>query len=265
MPFSPKLSLSYEPQPAWGFRASAGQAYRFPTVTELYQHLQNGNNLVENNPNLKPEEVIAIELTAERRFDNGILRISLFNEEKYDALLRQTLTNGSVISFDTGICDNGRGCTFTQNIDHIQTYGVEFAADWQDAFINGLDLMSSITLTDAKIKENKAAPDTEGNKSLRIPSSMVKMVATYRQGINITYSLATRYSGRQYGTLDNSDINRDTFGGVSKFFVVDIKANYKFAKQWTASVGIDNLNNYESFVFHPYPQRTGYLQAKFDY
>jgi len=40
--FSPKASLSFEPTPAWGFRAAFGQAFRFPTVTELYQPLQNG-------------------------------------------------------------------------------------------------------------------------------------------------------------------------------------------------------------------------------
>jgi len=266
---SPKISLSYEPQPAWGFRAALGQAYRFPTVGELFQPLQNGNNaaarLVESNPNLKPEEVVAAELTVERRFDNGLVRVSLFNEEKYDALISQTLTSGSAIPFDTGICDRISGCSFVQNIDHIRTTGIELATDWQDAFIHGLDLMGSLTLSDAEIIKNEAAPETEGNQSLRIPHSMFKMVATYHQGDSLTYSLAARYSGRQFGSLDNSDVNRSTFGGVSKFFVVDVKTNYKFDQYWTASAGIDNLNNDKAYVFHPYPQRTGYVQLKFDY
>lgn len=265
--FSPKVSLSYEPEPAWGFRASLGQAYRFPTVDELFQLLQNGAvpYFVEGIPNLKPEEVIALELTAERRFENGLLRVSLFNEEKYDALISQTLITGSAIPYDTGTCTNAGGCTFTQNVDHIRATGIEFATDWEDVFVHGFDLMGSLTLTDSEIIENKAAPDTEGNKSVRIPRSMLKVVATYHQGDNLTYSLAARYSGRQYNALDNSDVNPDTFGGASKFFVMDVKANYKFAKNWTASAGVDNLNNYKSYVFHPYPQRTGYLQVKFDY
>jgi iron complex outermembrane recepter protein len=265
--FSPKISLSYEPQPAWGFRASLGQAYRFPTVNELFQPLQNGavSYFVQSNPNLKPEEVIAAELTAERRFNNGLLRVSLFNEEKYDALISQTLTSGSAIPYDTGTCTRSSGCSFVQNIDHIRTSGVEFAADWQDAFVSGLDLMGSLTLSNSEVIKNKTAPDTEGNQSVRIPRSMVKMVATYHQGDQLTYSLAARYSGKQYGALDNSDTNGDTYGGVSKFFVMDVKANYKFAKNWTASVGVDNLNNDKSYVYHPYPQRTGYLQVKFDY
>ncbi len=70
--FSPKASISFEPNidtnQAWGFRASLGQAFRFATVGELYQQVLNGTSLVQNNPDLKTEEVISGEFTAERRF-----------------------------------------------------------------------------------------------------------------------------------------------------------------------------------------------------
>lgn len=266
--FSPKASLSFEPSPDWGFRAAFGQAFRFPTVTELFQPLQNGVNFVAANPVLKPEEVIAAELTAERRFENGLLRASFFSENKYDALISQTLTPGSAIPYDTGICvtpPRSVGCSFVQNVDHIRTRGLELAAQWQDVFVHGLDLQGSATFTDAEVLRNTAAPGTAGNTPPRIPQTMLKAVATYHQGSHLTYSLAARYSGRQYNQLDNNDTNPDTFGGASKFFIIDVKANYKFADRLTASVGIDNLNNYKSYVLHPYPHRTAYLQMKFDY
>lgn len=265
--FSPKVSLSFEPVPAWGFRAAFGQAFRFPTVTELFQPLQNGATayFVQSNPILKPEEVIAAELTAERRFDNGLLRASFFSENKYDALISQTLANGSAIPYDTGTCTRAVGCSFVQSVDHIRTRGLELATQWQDVWIHGLDLQGSATFTEAEVLANYADTNTVGNKPPRIPRNMYKLVATYHQGSNLTYSLAARYSGRQYNALDNSDVNPDTFGGASKFFIMDVKANYKFADRFTASLGIDNLNNYKSYVFHPYPQRTAYMQVKFDY
>lgn len=255
--FSPKISISFEPEPAWGFMASVWQAYRFPTVSELYQQVTSGTSLVENNPDLKTEEVISGEFTAERRFASGLLRASLFTENKYDALVSQTIP--------TGPSCLGTQCTFIQNVDHVRTRGIELSTEWQDVLVHGLDLLGSLTLTEAEILRNKANPVIEGNKPLRIPRSMIKAVATYHHGNNWTYSLGARYSGRQYNTLDNSDSNPDTFGGVSKFFIMDVKANYKFAEKFTASVGIDNLNNYKAYAFHPYPQRTGYLQLKFDY
>lgn len=265
--FSPKISLSFEPVPAWGFRAALGQAFRFPTVSEMFQPLQNGAvaYFVQANPLLKPEEVIAAEFTAERRFDNGLVRASLFSENKHDALISQTLANGSAIPYDTGTCTRAAGCSFIQSVDHIRTRGLELATQWQDVFVHGLDLQGSATFTDAEVLRNDGAPTTVGNKPTRIPRNMFKAVATYHQGNNLTYSLAARYSGRQYNALDNSDINSDTFGGASKFFVMDAKANYKFANRFTASLGVDNLNNYKSYVFHPYPQRTTYVQLKFDY
>ena len=262
--FSPKLSLSYEPQPAWGFRASLGQAFRFPTVGELFQQQTQGTTIVENNPNLKEEEVISGELTAERRFENGLIRASLFHETKLDALISQTVGNGSAIPFGNGTCA-ATTCSFIQNIDHVRTNGIELSTIWEDVGIHGLDILANATFTDAEILRNEINPAIQGNKPVRIPKQHYKLAATYHHGNNLTYSLGARYSGRQYNSLDNTDSNPDTFGGTSKYFFVDVKANYKFADRLTASIGVDNLNNYKAYAFHPYPQRTGYVQLKFDY
>ncbi len=252
--FSPKISLSFEPQPAWGLRAAFGQAFRFPTVTELYQQLANGSNILVNNPNLKPEEVLSAELTAERRFANGLVRVSAFNEHKYDALLSQT-----------NIASVGTATSYVQNVDHIRTYGLEMATEWQDVIISGLDLHANATWTDAKVLLDAAAPSNNGHIAPRIPKQLYKAVATYHVNNDLTLSVGARYSGRQYINLDNSDVNPDTYKAASQYFLMDLKANYKFADRWLASVGVDNLTNYKAYVSHPLPQRTLYAQLKFDY
>lgn len=251
--FSPKISLSFEPQPAWGFRAAFGQAFRFPTVTELYQQLASGSGILVNNPNLKPEEVLSAELTAERRFANGLVRLSAFNEHKYDALLSQE----SLL--------NGTKTTYVQNVDHIRTYGLEAATEWKDVMISGLDIRANATWTDAKVLQDEAAPSFVGKNAPRIPKQLYKAVATYHVSNDFTVSIGARYSGRQYINLDNSDVNPNTYIGASEFFLMDIKANYKFADRWMASVGVDNLTNDKAYVRHPLPQRTMYAQIKFDY
>lgn len=252
--FSPKISLSFEPQPAWGFRAAFGQAFRFPTVTELYQQLASGSSILVNNPDLKPEEVLSAELTAERRFVNGLFRVSAFNEHKYDALLSQT-----------NLASAGTSTSYVQNVDHIRTYGLEAATEWKDVFISGLDIRANATWTDAKVLQDDAAPGYVGKNAPRIPKQLYKAVATYHVSDDLTVSVGARYSGRQYINLDNSDVNPDTYRAASQFFLMDVKANYKFADRWMASVGIDNLTNYKAYVSHPLPQRTLYAQIKFDY
>jgi len=69
-----------------------------------------------------------------------------------------------------------------------------------------------------------------------------------------------RYIGdyTQYGQLDNS------YTGVSRYLVADLRLRWQLDKQWSASFGIDNLNNAKYWAFHPYPQRTYVAELKFD-
>ena len=257
--FSPKASLSFEPIPAWGFRAAFGKAYRFPTVTELFQQLTLGTapgpvTIVTNNPNLKPEEIYSSEITAERRFVNGLARASFFREDRYDALISQT-----------NLLPVGGSSSYVQNIDHVRIYGIELATEWKNVMISKLDLVANATLTDSEILKNDAAPSYINKKVPRIPRQLYKAVATYRVSEDFTMSLAARYSGRQFVNVENSDINPETYAGASRLLFVDAKANYKFKDRWTASLGVDNIFNDQAYVHHPLSQRTGYAQIKFDY
>ena len=252
--FSPKVSLSFEPIPAWGFRAAFGKAYRFPTVTELFQQLTDSGRIVTNNPNLKPEEIYSSEITAEHRFANGLARVSLFREDRYDALISQT-----------NVSSVGASSSYVQNVDHVRIHGIELATELKNVMIPKLDVVANATLIDSEILKNDAAPSYINKKVPRIPRQLYKAVATYRVSEDFTMSLAARYSGRQFIQLDNSDINPETYQGASRFLFVDAKANYKFKDRWTASLGVDNIFNDQAYVHHPLSQRTGYAQIKFDY
>jgi len=252
--FSPKVSLSFEPIPAWGFRAAFGKAYRFPTVTELFQQLTSSTTIVTNNPNLKPEEIYSSEITGERRFANGLARASLFREDRYDALISQT-----------NVSSVGTSSSYVQNVDHVRIHGIELATELKNVMIPKLDLMANATLTDSEILKNDAAPSNINKKVPRIPRQLYKAVATYRVSEDFAMSLAARYSGHQFIQLDNSDINPETYAGASRLLFVDAKANYKFKDRWTASLGVDNIFNDQAYVHHPLSQRTGYAQIKFDY
>jgi iron complex outermembrane receptor protein len=252
--FSPKVSLSFEPIPGWGFRAAFGKAYRFPTVTELFQQLTDSRRIVTNNPNLKPEEIYSSEITAEHRFANGLARASLFREDRYDALISQT-----------NVSSVGTSSSYVQNVDHVRIHGIELATELKNVMIPKLDVVANATLIDSEILKNDAAPSYINKKVPRIPRQLYKAVATYRVSEDFTMSLAARYSGRQFIQLDNSDINPETYQGASRFLFVDAKANYKFKDRWTASLGVDNIFNDQAYVHHPLSQRTGYAQIKFDY
>jgi len=245
--------------PQWALTLGARQEHYeaydgVPTVTELFQQITDNNTIVTNNPNLKPEEIYSAEITAERRFVNGLARASLFREDRYDALISQT-----------NISRVGSSSTYIQNVDHVRIHGIELATEWNNIIIPKLDVLANATLIDSEILKNDAAPSNTNKKVPRIPRQLYKAVATYRVSEDFTMSLAARYSGRQFIQLDNSDINPETYQGASRFLFVDAKANYKFKDRWTASLGVDNIFNDQAFVHHPLSQRTGYAQIKFDY
>lgn len=249
--FSPKLALSFQPAPAWSLRASLAQAYRMPSVAELYQGSISNNMIVKNDPNLKPEQALSGELTAERELGNGLLRVTYFQENAKDALYSQTNLATNV--------------TTIQNVDGIRTRGLELAYQGVDVGLRGLDLTGSITYANSIITQNGANSATVGKRQPRVPDWRATVSATYRQNAQLSYALAGRYSGRQFNTLDNSDSNADTYGGTSTFFVLDVRLRYKIDRQWSAAAGIDNLTNRQYFVAHPYPQRTLSAELKYDF
>ena len=89
-------------------------------------------------------------------------------------------------------------------------------------------------------------------------------MASYQQTDSLSYTLTASYRGTQYGQLDNSDANGFSYLGFSRFFVLDARMRFKLDKQWGAALGIDNLNNYRYWVFHPYTARTAVAEMKFD-
>lgn len=250
---SPKASLAYQVADDWQLRGSWGKAYRFPTVAELFQTTKTTVTTLQNDPNLKPEQVSATDLTLEGTVGEHFLRFSYFHEDKRDALFSQT---------NTTVTPN---VTSIQNIERIRTDGAQFAGQLKDVGTRGLDLSGSVTYARSKVLKDDKCPTCVNGNQVRVPDWRATLVGTYRQSDALSYTLAARYSGRQYGSLPNADINPNTYGGNSSYLIVDAKLLYKFDKQWSATVGIDNLNNYKAYAFHPYPQRTVLAKLKYDY
>ena len=129
----------------------------------------------------------------------------------------------------------------------------------------GLDLSSSVTYADSEIRKNKGFPDTIGKRQPRVPAWRATLLANYRFDDHWSGAYGARFSGKQYGQLNNSDTNGYSYQGFSRYFVTDVRIKYRIDRQWQASLGIDNLNNYQYWAFHPYPQRTVHAELRFDY
>lgn len=250
--FSPKASLAFEPSAAWLLTASVGQASRFPTVGELYQLSTVGTTPVLPNPNLRPESVLSEEIALERRFTDGKVRLSLFNENVHDALISQLtpLNDGT-----------GRNASFVTNVDSIRNTGVELAAQKNNVFIQGLEPFGSVTYVDSRILSDPSFVSTTGTTAVgkhvpNIPMWRATAGVTYRPDAHWVFTAAMRYSGKQYTTLDNTDVVPHVYQAFDGFTVVDLRAQYMFSDQATVNLGVDNVGDTKYTLFHPFPGRT---------
>jgi iron complex outermembrane receptor protein len=252
--FSPKAIVAWTPTWQWSVTASAGKAYRFPTASELYQLVSTGTTFTSPDPNLKPDNVLAGELRVERRFDHGLAQVSLFQSDVHDAIISQFLP---LVSNSTTLY------SYVSNVDHVRARGVELVLGGSDVLIHGLELNASATYLSAKTlalsgRASATAPAGAaiGKFLPNIPKWRANVVSTYRPGERLALTLAGRYSGKLYTTLDNADVHFNTYQGFSEWFVADARANYRVDSHWSASLGADNLLNRKYFLFHPFPQRT---------
>jgi iron complex outermembrane receptor protein len=248
--FSPKASFSFDMTDELTLRASIARAYRFPTVSELFQGQINGASIVNNNPNLQPEDDISKELTAEWAHGKGLYRLSLFQDDVKNTIFSQT---------DTTVIPN---VTSFQNIGKVRSRGVELSYQGEDVLVRGLDLLGSIAYTQSKIVANAQNPATVGKYFYRIPLWRANLAATYHFDERYALTLAARYSGREYNTLTNTDSNPNVFGGTSTYTVADAKFTFHPTKLSEIGLGIDNIFDARYFVYHPYPGRTFYIEGR---
>ncbi len=257
---SPKAALSKQIAEDAFVKYAVGRAVRMPTVSELYGATSTTNSQYINDPNLRPEKSWTQELSYEKNRDKTQWRLTAFAEDTQDGIYLQ-----SVIDPAAG----NRTISRVQNVDRIQTRGLEGAFTVQGMGLAALDVTGSLTYADSVIQANQGFAttpgDTLGKMQPNIPKWRATLLATYRWNVAWTSAVAVRYSGQQFRTLNNADVNGDAYMGVSPFTTVDVRARWQIHPKLAAAFGIDNLNNDKYWNFHPYPQRsyTAELKATF--
>src|ERR1700722_6137970 len=260
--FSPKASLSYDPNKEWNITTNFGEAYRYPTVTELYQNITVAGVATFANPNLTPEQDINGEVNIERKWKDGRIRLTLFEERVNNAIISQT----------TNVTNSMGGQTPTTTIGNVQAIrlqGVELSGEKDNVGINGLKLFGSVTYVDSRILSDPTFVSTIGGTTAvgkqvpNVPEWRSTLGVTYRPNDSWAYTVAARYTGKQYATLDNTDTTQHVFQAFDPFFVVDMKIHYSATENFSFDFGVDNIFNEQYFLFHPFPGRTFVLAAKY--
>jgi len=246
--FSPKFSAGLRPADLWQLRYSVAKAYRFPIVEELYQNERRTTGTSIANAGLEPEDGLHHNLMAERQIDGGYARLNLFTETIRDVIFNQA-----------AIVDNRLISTFLP-IDEVRTRGAELIFNRSDIAAR-FDLRANLAFVDSEITANSANPDIAGKVFPRMPRWRAHVLATWHLNDRWDVGGGWRYASNSYGDLDNADTAANVFGAHDAYSQLDLKTNYRPGNGVRMSLGIDNLTDDVTFVHHPWPGRTLYLEA----
>lgn len=247
---SPKVSLAWTATDDLLLKVSYGRGVRFPNVEELYNGTVTATSVTRSDPNLKAERSDALDLSAEKFWENHTLRVSLFHSEVKDAILRQS--NITVVPSITNI----------SNVDKVRTSGIELVWKAENIGIQGLDLDANAAFTNSKVTENAKDPASEGKYWLRVPKTRGSALLAYRPSIQWMGSVGWRYQGRAYNDVYNRDINPNVYGGISKVNQIDLRLSYKPQPKLELALGVDNLTDQQAYQSHPYPGRTLFVELR---
>jgi iron complex outermembrane receptor protein len=157
------------------------------------------------------------------------------------------------------------------NVDAIRMQGVELAAQKDDVVIRGMQVFGSVTYVDSRILSDPTFVSTIGGTTAvgkrvpNVPDWRATLGGTYRPNDKWAFTLAARYSGKQYSTLDNTDSVSHVFGAFDNYVVADMKIHYNATQNFAFDFGIDNIFNEQYFLFHPFPGRTYVLAGKYTF
>ena len=253
--FSPKFSMEYAPE-GWHLAFSLARAYRYPIVGELYgDTVFSALGVQIANAGLRREDAFNKAFMIRKDLENGWASLNFFENAIDDLILTQVLSTPP--SFTT---------TFS-NIDEVRERGVAFDFHQNGVLTPNLDLVFNTTYVHSEVLANRVDPSVVGNQLPLIAPWRVNGLATYHITDQWDVVTGIHYASRAHARLDNTD-RADTFGGTTEQLFVDFKTSYRTyweGHELVGSFGINNLNNYQAFDFHPYPQRTYYMQVKATY
>lgn len=251
--FSPKFSLAWLPNEHTSVRYSAARALRFPIIEELYRNENSGVSQRVGDATLKPEDGIHHNLAFERTLNQGYWRINVFSETIEDVI------------FDFTETTNNTRITTSLPVEEVTTHGADFVWNQRQIMASPFSMRFNLTYTDATITKNKLNPSIVGKAFPRLPRWRSNMMLGYDWNAAIHSSLSVQYASNSFGRLDNSDTAREVYGAQDRYRFVNLRTHWQVNNDLRLAVGIDNLFNERAYVAHPWPSRTGYLEAKWSF
>jgi outer membrane receptor protein involved in Fe transport len=242
--FSPSAGLVWTPTENWRIRFAGQQAFRRPTLNELYRPFRVGNVITEANAALRTERVTSGELGLEwilpapadfhgaRGPDHLRLGATIFANELRDAVGNVTIARGPGTFPIVGFVPAGGTGRQRLNLDRLRVRGLELSANWRPS--PWVAFRAAYLYNDASVRRASLAPNLEGNRLAQVPRHSASFGADLRAR-EFTFTPRVRVIGRQFEDDENLLILGTTV-------VADLGASYTVGSG-ELFVTVENLGN----------------------
>ena len=255
---SPSAGLVWTPLKDWRLRLAGQQAFRRPTLNELYRPFRQGANVTESNPLLRTERVTTGEVGAEwsspgvspafgpeqagtpARHNppapaHGLtLGATAFWNDLRDAVGNVTLARGPGNFPLFGNLAAGGVGRQRLNLDRIRVRGVEFAAQWQAS--RALGFTADGLYNDATVTRATAALAIVGKRVAQVPRLSSSVGATWQAPGKFTLTPRLRWIGRQFEDDENQLI-------LGEVVVADLGVSRPVGKHLQLFLSVENVGN----------------------
>jgi len=215
-PFSPRLSFRYQLWPALAVRGAGYQAFRAPTLAELYRQSSVEGLVLRANPGLRPEYLEGGEIG----FDYTGLTSLNTRLTAYWNNLRRPIANVTTAHDPTTGEDSERTRV---NLGSARVRGIE--ADIEYQLTPRWSLSGSYLYSEAQLLDSPQDRDLEGKRLTQVPWYGGTVGIRYYHPSLLTVLVRGRFEGKKYEDADN----HDTLGG---YYVIDLTLSCPLPPSW---------------------------------
>jgi outer membrane receptor protein involved in Fe transport len=232
--FSPSAGLVWQPAKTWRIRSAAQEAFRRPTLNELYRPFRQGANVTEANAALNTERVTSAEVGADWTPARFALSATAFWNELRDAVGNVTIARGPGTFPIVGTLAAGGIGRQRLNLDRVRVQGLDLSGLFQAS--PGLSLNAALLLNDATVRRASIAPGLIGKDLAQVPRRSASLGAKWLAPGGITLTPRVRWIGRQFEDDENSL-------RLGEVVVADLGASRPLTKQLELFFSLENLGN----------------------
>ncbi|WP_245798715.1 TonB-dependent receptor [Sphingopyxis flava] len=175
-------------------RAAVYRGWRLPTLNELYRPFRVGPDATAANALLRPERLWGGEAGVDLGLGSAHIGFTIFRNRLENAIANVTLGTGPGNFPGVGFVAAGATYSQRQNLDAIDSAGVEFSAD---APLGPLRLRASYALTDARVDASGAASVLDGLRPAQVAKHSGSVSLSSRGDGPFGGFATLRYVGRQ--------------------------------------------------------------------